>query len=185
MSLSALQDAVVALVDERFPKLRTCRSHPGRFTREEIREISLAAPGVLVALPTVRGVEAAGGNLVRVEAKTVAVIVCKDAMVDGVRVERADAALGIAGELVRILPDATLGEGVEECRAIQADNLYGTADSKQGLALWAVHWTNTVTLRPAEVELGEALDVRGSLTPRTGLEHIDDYKSLPAEDLIS
>ena len=165
-------------VKTRLPDLNTVEAHPGRFTREEIKSVSLKAPGVLVAIPAVRSVQPAGDGLVECEVRTVAVAVAKDAFEDGVRVERADAVLAIIGSLLVLLPSAALGAGTGACRDIKADNLYGREDGQQGLAMWAVHWTNTLQLTADEFEVWGPADVRGSLAPDTGPDHIEDYRPL-------
>ena len=75
-----------------------------------------------------------------------------------------------------------LGSGVYRASDIVADNLYGVGDAKQGVAMWAVHWTNKICLPVVKEDgvLPSALYL--SFVPDIGADHEDDYELVAGSD---
>lgn len=152
-ALNTMQANVVEVIATLLPDLAECKAHPGRFTREELEKFVVKSPSVHVALPSVRNPMSSGGVLT-CSVKTVIVLTAKNAVgKDGKALPRAAAALNMVSAILLALPTALLGSGVGPAEDIVADNLYSGGDTKQGVAMWAIHWNNTVTLSP-EVEAG-------------------------------
>lgn len=179
--LIAMQGKVVAAISALMPELEECKAHPGRFTREELEKFRVKSPSVHVAIPALRDPVSSDGN-VQCSVKTVLVLTAKNTVDDAdVALSRSEAALNMVAAIMGMLPTALLGKGVGPAQDIAADNLYGSADEKQGIAMWAVHWTNIVTLTskvedrvlPTELYLGFAPDI--------GTGHEADYVQLAAK----
>ena len=174
-ALIQMQSNIVATIKRILPELEECKPHPGRFTREELEKFRVKSPSAHVALPSIRNPSSSGGVL-QCSVKTVMVLTAKNTVGDGNKsLSRSEAALNMVAAILVALPTATLGAGVGPAEDIVADNLYNGGDSKQGVAMWAIHWTNTVTLAsktedgvlPSELYLGFAPDI--------GTGHEGDY----------
>lgn len=174
-ALVNMQSKVVATIAALMPELKECKAHPGRFTREELAKFGVMSPSVHVAMPSVKNPRSSGGVL-DCSVKTVLVLTAKNTVDENNKpLSRAEAALNMVAVILSALPTATLGAGISPCEDISADNLYGSGDSKQGVAMWAIHWNNTVRLSvptedgvlPSRLYLGFAPDI--------GTGHEDGY----------
>ncbi len=170
-----MQASVVETIKTLMPKLAECKPHPGRFTREELDKFRVKAPSVHVAMPSIREPISSGGQL-DCQVKTVLVLTAKNTVGEDLKAsDRAAAALNMVAEILIALPTAALGEGIGPAEDIAADNLYGSGDDKQGVAMWAIHWTNSVTLS-SKVEAGVLpSELYLSFAPEIGAAHVDDY----------
>ena len=179
--LTTLQRKTVDIIKTRLPMLQACEPHPGRFTPEELNTIRTRSPAVHVGLPAVRGVEAVGGGMVRASVKTVAVVITKDGVYEATdtapkrKYAKEEAALALVSSLLIALPDAGLGAGVQSCEDVAADNLTSARVSKDGVAMWGLHWTNTLTIQDPEEEGVTLASLFYSWTPEIGIPHEPDY----------
>lgn len=166
--------------------LKACEPHYGRFTAEELETIRTKAPAVHVGLPAVRGVEAMGGGMVRISVMTYLAVITKDAIFPATdttpkrKLLKDEGMAAILSSLLIALPNADLGSGVEACEGIAADNLTTVKVSKDGVAIWGMHWTNTLTIKDPEEEGVTLAELYYSAAPKIGPDHIDDYKKLSA-----
>ncbi len=181
-ALVNMQAKVVATIAALMPKLKECKPHPGRFTREELEKFRVKSPSVHVAVPSIRNPSSSGGVL-QCSVKTVLVLTAKNTVDENDKAfSRSESAMNMVAAILLALPTATLGAGIGACEDIAADNLYGSGDDKQGVAMWAIHWNNTVTLSspveegvlPSELYLGFA--------PEIGTGHEDDYVRIAGGD---
>ncbi len=175
--LSALQARTVELIKARFPRLKTCKPHPGAFTVEQLKEFRTHAPAVHVALPTIREVETAGSGKVKITVKTVIAIITKDGVVDGKKLPKDKAALAIVESLLIHLPNAEFGLGVEPVELMAADNLFSGKTTGGGVAMWAMHWNNTLLIEDTAEDGVELSELYFSFAPEIGVEHIDAYEA--------
>jgi len=175
-ALVDMQARVVATIKALMPDLKECKAHPGRFTREELDKFRVKAPSVHVAVPSIRNPSSSGGQ-VTCEVKTVLVLTAKNTVgtEDKPAANRADAAMNMVAAILIALPTATLGRGIGPAQDVAADNLYGSADSKTGVAMWAVHWTNTVTIAPDLIDGVLPTELYLGFAPDIGSGHEDDY----------
>lgn len=166
-ALVEMQAKVVATVKALMPDLKECKAHPGRFTRQELEKFSVRSPSVHVAIPSIRNPSSSDGQL-ECSVKTVLVLTAKNTVGENNKaVNRSDAALNMVAAILAALPTATLGAGIGPTEDIAADNLYDGGDNKQGVAMWAIHWTNTIILSakiedgvlPTELYLGFVPDI--------------------------
>lgn len=187
-ALTSLQNNTVDFVDGLLPMLKMCEPHQGRFTPEELEAIRTKAPAVLVGTPAVRGVEAMGGGMVRISVMTYLAVITKDTVQPATAttakrtLRKDEGAAVIVSSLLLALPTAALGAGVEPCEGIAADNLTTLKVSKDGVAIWGMHWTNTVTLRSPEEDGATLAALYYSEAPKIGAAHIDDYELLIGQE---
>lgn len=182
--LTTLQRSTVAAIKTRLPMLQVCAPHPSRFTPEDLDQIRTKAPAVHVALPAIRGIEPVGEGMVKVSVKTVAVILTKDGIYEATdttprrKYKKEEAAAALVSSLLIAVPGFELGAGIQPCDDVAADNLTTEKISKEGVALWGMHWTNTLILQDPEEE-GETLaSLFYSFAPEIGVDHEPDYVEL-------
>jgi len=175
-ALYDLQQTTVALIYARLPKLKMCKPHPGAFTVDQLKEFRTSAPAVHVALPTIREVETAGEGKVKVSVKTLIAIIAKDGLTDGKKLLKDQAALAMVQSLLIMLPCAAFGLGVEPAEMLAADNLFSGETMGKGVAMWALHWNNTITIEDTAEDGVELAALYFSFAPDIGADHIDDYE---------
>jgi hypothetical protein len=167
MSLVDLQDAAVAAIEARFPKLKSCERHSGRFDLDELGRFLTMAPAVRVALLSIGGAVGADTGLAQGDARLAAFIVTRDAGT----VSKDKAALAIVDGLVPLVADFG--------REVRAENLYSTPAGKQGVALWAVTWVQAAEMGTLVAEAGETPEqLYASMSPAIGLEHKGEYRDV-------
>lgn len=179
--LIELQDRVLTELKVALPKLITCERHPGRFSAEELKTFSAKAPAVLVAMPSLKDAHLVDGD-VRLEAKTVIILIAKNT-VKGDKALSADeaVALMVTNTLLSVAA-MSFGDSAQDATDINADNLYGASNRKDGVAMWAVHFTNEMTLT-GETESFEGLkEIYLGFDPATGPDHVEDYIRIGGED---
>ena len=182
--LTALQMSTVTAIKTRLPMLKSCEPHYGRFTSEDLQSFRTKTPAVHVSLPGVRDVKSVGSGLVSVDVKTVAVLITSDSVFEapdgGARQKytKEQAAFALVSSLLIGLKKFTLGAGVSPCAGIEVDNLTTIKAYKgEGVAVWGLNWTNTLTISDAETEaVLTALCI--SHAPKIGVPHKDEYKPL-------
>lgn len=183
-ALVDMQGKVVATIAALMPDLKECKPHPGRFTREELDKFRVKSPSVHVAVPSIRNPSSSGGVL-QCSVKTVLVLTAKNTVdADDKAFNRADAAMNMVAAILLALPSATLGAGIGPCEDISADNLYGSSDDKQGVAMWAIHWNNTVTLSPKVEEGVLPSELYLGFAPDIGTGHEEDYTQIAGGDHV-
>lgn len=184
--LTSLQGNTIALIKERLPMLKSCEPHAGRFSAEDIANIRTIAPAVHVGQPAVRGVVTYGEGFVQIQVKTVIAILTKDAVFEATDISprrkysKDEAATALLASLLTYLPGADFGLGTGPCEDLAADNLSSLSVSKDGVAMWGLHWTNILTLRDpqdGEISLAQLLY---SWTPDIGVPHEADYAPIGA-----
>ncbi|GLQ20503.1 hypothetical protein ACFFUB_00465 [Algimonas porphyrae] len=176
--LEHVQDKVVTAISTLLPALKTCDAHPGRFTPDELKAFIIKAPSAHVAMPTVKGGVVQGG-LAMLDVKIVTVFTARNTVLDAKKLLGSQAALAMVSAFMTILPGLRLGSGIGQASDIQADNLYDSSVRKDGVALWAVHWSTTVTVQPEiDEQLGTLSQLLYSWAPEIGVPHKNDYLPL-------
>ncbi|MBE0529535.1 MAG: hypothetical protein IH626_01825 [Rhodospirillales bacterium] len=167
MSLMDLQDAAVAAIEARFPKLKSCERHPGRFDLDELGRFLTVAPAVRVALLSIGGAAGTEEGLAQGDARLAAFIVTRDAG----NVDKDKAAQAIVDGLIPLVT----GFGQE----VRGENLYSTPAGKQGVALWAVTWVQRAEMGTLVAEDGEMPEhLYASMSPKIGAAHEADYRDV-------
>lgn len=176
--LATLADAAAARIHEALPGLRDCRGIAGRLDLAEIKRRGIAAPAVLVSRLGARQSQTLAGPSFLFDVDMAAFVVTKDDL----NLSRDAAAQVITQALLGIVPDATWKlAGVGPAERVAELSLVSTDSEKNAIALWAVTWTQKVSLsgRPApsdilpELYLGQA--------PKIGAAHEADYARIGDE----
>lgn len=181
MSLVALPAAIVAGINERFPKLKSCEAHPGRFDLDELERFVAAAPAVRVAVLSVGGIVGGEDGVAIGDARITAFIVTRDAG----RVTKDEAARAIVDGLAPLVFENRWGLATAQpARDVAATNLYSTPSGKVGVTLWAVTWLQGVEMGTLVAENGTMPEhVYASMAPDVGLAHKSDYRDVDTGEM--
>lgn len=144
MILNTLLTAVADDINQTIQGLRSCQSHPGRFDLRELKRIAAAAPAIRVAVLKIgRGVDVGTGEVDR-PVDFAAYVLTEDKR----GMPRDFAARNIVESLICLLPGKAFGvANVHPIIATdvgEAVNLYSSSVDGQGVALWAVSWSQVV-----------------------------------------
>ncbi|MDE2667551.1 MAG: hypothetical protein OXI69_15530 [Acidobacteriota bacterium] len=183
-------EAVAAEIQAWLPELKTCEGHDGRFDLAELKRRALKTPAVLVSCGGTTSVEERGDEGINSTRQWTAFVLTRDAP----GLSRGEAARNLVDALeFLILLGAIRTEektgvqrqsnrwglrGVGQPEQLRSQNLYSGTIDKKGVALWAVSWRQTLSLRPlteeedcpipSHVYLGQA--------PEIGTGHEADYE---------
>lgn len=173
--LADLRAAVVATIKGWLPDLRACEPHAGRFNLDELKRLGVQAPAVRVAVIGGDRALDLGNGEIDLPLRLAAFVVTADRR----GLPKDEAAMAIVETLVKRVPHHRWGlPWAHPARAdVQPENLHSTGLAGQGIALWAVGWTQALRLGedifagdgvlPAKVYLGQA--------PLTGAANEEDY----------
>lgn len=143
MRFKELRQAILDRIKAELPDLRAVDPHPGRFNLDELKRIATRLPAVRVALmgaPTVNILET-GEN--EAALKLAAFIVTGDRR----QLPKEDSALAIVESLLVLIPAQRWGvKGVHDARMVKADNLFSGNVERQGVAMWAVTWEQSIRI---------------------------------------
>lgn len=177
--LGTLPATVAAVIHATLPGLRECRGIAGRLNVEQIKQLGIKAPAVLVSRLRSRQDKTYAGPHRTFRMQMAAFILCKDEL----GLQRDLAAANIAQILLNLIPDQQWGlpDDLMPAEAVSEEPLVSVEANKQGLALTAVLWEQVAALAPfpghepisPEVYLGQA--------PQIGAAHEADYELIGGE----
>lgn len=143
MKLKALRQAIMNHINAQLPQLKAVDSHPGRFNLDELKRIATRLPAVRVALmgmPTVNRLETGENEAV---IRMAAFVVTGDRR----QLPKDESALAIVESLLVFIPGQRWGlKGAMDARGVKADNLFSGKVERQGVAMWAVTWEQSLRL---------------------------------------
>ena len=176
MSLATLPDTITAAIKARFPGLKQCEKHDGRFDLTELERFLTVAPAVRVAVLSIGGAVEEGEGLAQGNVRLAAFVVARDAG----NVKKGDAALAIVDGLVALVAGNDWGLSTAgPAKDVRAENLYSTSIGKQGVALWAVTWVQPAEMGTLAAEDGTVpTNIYASMAPDIGLAHKGDYRDV-------
>lgn len=178
MRFTDLSSAVVTDLKGKFPALKACATHPGRFDLTEIKRVAIKAPAILVACLGVPKLDEAGTEEKDVELVMAAFVLTKDQK----GLPRDVGALNIVEALLTHIPMRKWGmTGLGPASKIAAENLYSGEIDRTGVALWAVSFRHKIRIGENiwEAESGVLPDtVYAGYEPDVGLEHEPDYEEV-------
>ena len=157
MTLAALRTGVVEAIRDTLPDLRDVTTHPGRFDLGELKRIAARSPSVRVAILSVQRGEGVGTGQVDARVQMSAFIVTTDTKNSIKDV----AVLEIVEPLLTLVHRQTWGvDRAMPATNIAASNLYSGSVDRQGVAIWAVTWSQDVRL--GECHCGDLDDPWGA-----------------------
>lgn len=171
--LNSVPNLVAGHIDARLRGLRECRGMAGRLDMAAIRRTGIAAPAVLVSRLSARQVTGYSGPHIAFDLSMAAFVVTRDEMGRS----RHEIAAGICQALLTLIPDQRWGEDqLGAARDVRDQMLLSEDTAKNGLALWAVTWTQEATFVP--LPRGQQIDLRVWLgqAPDIGTGHRDNYQ---------
>lgn len=135
------QERVVAQIHEHLPLLKTCTTHPGKMTIEELKGIAIKAPAVHVAMLNIGSRPNADG--VKEKAVTmIAYVTTRDTS----RLPSEQSAINIVEALGRLIPRRQFHPLAYTADDTAAANLYSKRGGSLGVSLWGVTWKQTIRL---------------------------------------
>lgn len=176
--MATLPATVAGAIHAVMPDLRECRAIAGRLNVEQIRQLGIRTPAVLVSRLRARQDKTYAGPHRTYVLQMAAFILCKDEM----GLPRDLAAANIAQVLLNLIPDQQWGlvDDLMPAEAVTEEPLVSIEANRQGLALSAVLWEQVAALAPfpgpdpisPELYLGQA--------PLIGAAHEADYQLIGA-----
>ena len=176
-----LAERVRARVVEAAPELRTCKARAGALAATDLRDLGMQAPAVVVSWLEARPGRERAGPAPSFELGMAAYVITKD----GLGLDRDAVAAAVAMRILALVPGRTWGRReAGEAANVRLQSLASQGTRREGIALWAVTWTQPFTLA-AEVDEGvlpPELYVRTALP--SGAE--DDFGALddPSERTV-
>lgn len=151
-SLADLRAAVVSTLKAAILRV-DIDSHGGTFTEAELARFATKAPAIRIAIVGIGSAGRYNDGRVLLPVHFAAVAIGKDAMIDGRRIERDLAGLGLAHAIELAIAGNRFGlEGVLQPRDVSARNEYSGELDKTGVCLWQVTWTSGLLIGEAGVE---------------------------------
>lgn len=144
--LGTLPATIASVIHAALPGLRECRAIAGRLNVEQIRQLGIKTPAVLVSRLRARQDKTYAGPHHSFRMQLVAFILCKDEL----GLQRDLAAANIAQVLMTLIPENQWGlfDDVAPAEGIAEEPLVSIESNKQGLALTAVTWEQVVSVSP-------------------------------------
>lgn len=171
--LFALPGLVADSIRTVLPGLRTCKGMVGRFDVEELKRQGLASPAVLVSRTGARQAQVLAGPFKTFEIEMAAFVVTKDEMGLG----RDEAAANICTALLIHIPEKTWGQvGVGAAVGVREQPLITGASQRLATSLWAVTWSQPVSLEGITASPPMPLSLYVGQAPEIGLGHEGDYE---------
>lgn len=172
--LGSLPATIAGGIATVLPGLKECRAIAGRLNVDQLRQLGVKTPAVLVSRLRARQDRSYAGPHRTFRLQMAAFILCKDEL----GLPRDLAAANIAQVLLNLIPDQQWGlpDDVMPAEAVCEEPLVSVEANKSGLALTAVTWEQVAALAPfpspepisPELYLGQA--------PAIGAGHEGDYE---------
>lgn len=142
-SIEQVREAIVDSIKLQLPSLRTCESHPGQFNEAEIRRVAAQAPAVFVAVLGVGKV-----NDTRHPAQAPVSFAIYVIAKDQPGKTRDQISLRLTNALIDYITnnDWDSDSVVEDPENIKAANLFRAVIDKQGVAMWAISFTQVIEI---------------------------------------
>ena len=178
----SLRSAVVEVLRDKFPDLKTCDSFPGRFTLEALKEELGRAPSLRVSVLGVAGTSEVGTGEVDAEISMATYILTRDSGTGEERRKRDGAALALlAGVLFVVVGNQWGIEGAFPAQKLRAENLLSSGIDKKRIAFWAVTWTQKLRLGKDIFSEDGTMpsEIYASHAPEIGIPHKDKYRKIP------
>jgi hypothetical protein len=155
--LNDLRDAVRDDIAARLPELTSCKTIEGKFTLEELKKTSVAAPAVYVSCYGAKPGQTLAGHAPTFVAEMAAYIVARDVL----GLKRDVMAANIGAALLQLVFDNTWGlTFVDAPQKIHLHSLVTAKARDVKASLWAVSWDQSFTFfEPASGPLGAKLYV--------------------------
>lgn len=151
---------MVSAIQTAIPTLNSCEAHGGRFGLQDLKHYAKRAPAIVVTNLGGTNTRREGGTKVS-DRQWAAFVITK-----GTSQERRDAqALVLVQELLKLLPDQSGRWGDDNAHIpenIDDDNLFSVELDKQGIALWAVTWTQGYDIEPSTSGLDDFVTLYGT-----------------------
>lgn len=152
--LDQSRDIIAAYIKQQLPALQACEPHGGRFSPEELKRWAVKGPAVLVALLNIG--DPWLGNGVETPVTLVIYIIAKDTP----DASRDVIALNLVQGIYQQLGGQTWSNEmfVSEPEKVRAQNLFSTELDKTGIAMWAITFTQNISLGLSEQTLADLND---------------------------
>lgn len=172
--LGTLPATIADAIHAALPGLRECRGIAGRLNVEQIRQLGIKTPAVLVSRLRARQDKAYAGPHHTFRLQMAAFILCKDEL----GLPRDLAAANIAQLLLNLIADQQWGliDDVLPAEALAEEPLVSIEANKQGLALTVITWDQVVALTPFPVSAPIPPEVYLGQSPEIGAAHEADYE---------
>lgn len=172
--LGTLPTTVAGIIHAALPGLRECRGIAGRLNVDQIKQLGIRTPAVLVSRLRTRQDRTYAGPHRTYRLQMAAFILCKDEL----GLQRDLAAANIAQALLSLIPDNQWGllDDAMPAESVTEEPLVSVEANKTGLALTAVTWDQVVALTPFPTPEAVALELYLGQAPLIGTAHQDDYE---------
>ncbi len=182
MILQDVLDAIVSGIHTALPELYQCKSHPGRFTLDELRSFAVATPAVLVSLIGISKSVPVGDGTRDATVVFSAFVITSDQP----PLLRDEASRNIVEALCSLIPqNRWQHECVHPAGEVTGTNQYSGELRQRGVSIWAVRWDQEVRIGqpfwndagvlPPELYVG--------IDPDVGSAHEGNYTLMePASD---
>ena len=144
------------------PELVTCKARAGALAASDLKDLGMRSPAVVVSWLEARPGKERAGPAPSFDLGMAAYVIAKDSL----GLDREAVAAAIATRLLALVPGRTWGrrEAGEAC-GVRLQSLASQGTRREGIALWAVTWTQPITLALEEIEgeLPRELYVRAAL----------------------
>jgi phage gp37-like protein len=182
MRLKEFRQAVVDGLRANIPELLDVSPHGGRFDLEELKRFSVKSPAARVAFMGMKRMELQDTGRLTGPASMIVYIVTRNKNAD-------EQALDIAEKIAALISEATWGmKWIEAAHVTDLDNLYSSQIDNQGIALWAVAFTQAIAFGPSLEEVApNAADFLENLQSFPEAVHIHgpngDVMDFPKQDI--
>jgi len=145
-TLFAFRDAIQAEVGKTLPDV-TVDTHGGTFTLEELSRYSVRAPIAVLALVGFGKAVRVSDGRVMVPTRWALVIITKDAIKGGDKVDRNDSCAAMATAMTIALQGNRFAvAGARQPEDLAAQNEYSGGVELKGVAIWQVNWTSPLKI---------------------------------------
>jgi hypothetical protein len=148
-TIPQLRDAAIAALAAALPGVNVA-AHGGTFDLEEIRRYATLAPAVRVCIVGCEAASTFNDGRPRLPVHFAAVVITKDAINAGAKVERDVAAVALAGAIQLAVNGNRFGlAGVFRPENLRAKNEYSSSSDSLNVAIWQVNWTSCLLVGEA------------------------------------
>lgn len=174
--LGSLPGIVAGVIHTTLPGLLECRGIAGRLNIEQIRQLGIRTPAVLVSRLRGRQDKTLAGPHRMFRLQMAAFILCKDEL----GLPRDLAAANIAQTLLTLIPDNQweLPDHAMPAEAVAEEPLVSIEANKHGIALTAVTWDQIVALSPFPAAPAITPELYLGQAPAIGEAHEADYEHI-------
>lgn len=143
MRFKDLREAIIMEIRGKLPELQAVSSHPGRFNLDELKRIVTQLPAVRLALMGIPRVDNLQTGENEAELRLAAFVITGDRR----QSTKDSSVLAIVESLLTFIPGQHWGiKGVMDARNVKADNLFSGSVERQGVALWAITWDQSIRI---------------------------------------